>query len=56
MVAKGFARTFEPLRILTEEQVEAIHRGSLEILEHTGVRFEHERALKLLEKNGSNVE
>ena len=56
MPAKGFTRKFKPLEILTEEQVEAIHRGSLDVLEHTGVRFEHERALKLLEKNGCKVD
>ena len=56
MPARGFPRNFKPLEILTEEQVEAIHRGSLEILEHTGIRVEHERALKLLEKNGCPVD
>jgi trimethylamine--corrinoid protein Co-methyltransferase len=41
---------------LTEEHVEAIHRGTLSVLEGTGVRVEHERALKLLEKNGCKVD
>jgi len=56
MPAKGFARNFEPLKLLTEEQTEAIHRGSLDVLEQTGVRFESERALKLLEKHGCKVD
>ncbi|MBE9514422.1 MAG: trimethylamine methyltransferase family protein [Chloroflexi bacterium] len=56
MALNGFARNFRPLDILTEEQVEAIHRGSLEILWVTGVRMEHERALKLLEQNGCKVD
>ena len=53
---RGFRRNFKPLEILTEEQVEAIHQGTLEILERTGLRIEHERALKLLEKNGCHVD
>ncbi len=56
MTAKGFTLNFKPLEILTEEQVEAIHRGILDILESTGVRVEHERALKLFEKNGCQVD
>ena len=53
---RGFTRKFEPLEILTEEQVESIHRGTLDILWQTGIRIEHERALKLLEKNGCKVD
>ncbi len=56
MPARGFQRNFEPLKLLTEEQVEAIHRGSLSILESTGVRFESERALKLFKKHGCKVD
>ena len=43
---KGFVRKFEPLRILTDTQVEYIHTISLEILEKTGVKFESKRALE----------
>ena len=56
MVLKGFTRKFKPLEILTDEQIEAIHKGTLEILEETGVRFEHEKALKLLKENGCDVD
>jgi trimethylamine---corrinoid protein Co-methyltransferase len=56
MPAKGFVRNFKPLEILTEEQMDAIHRGSLDVLEHTGVRFESEKALKLFEKNDCRVD
>jgi trimethylamine--corrinoid protein Co-methyltransferase len=56
MPAKGFIRNFKPLEILTEEEMEAIHRGSLDVLEHTGVRFESEKALKLFEKNDCKVD
>jgi len=53
---KGFTRKFKPLEVLSEEEMEAIHRGSLDILETTGVRVEHERALKLMAKNGCKVD
>ncbi|MBW1897417.1 MAG: trimethylamine methyltransferase family protein, partial [Deltaproteobacteria bacterium] len=56
MPAKGFMRNFRPLEILGEEQMEAIHRGSLDVLENTGIRFESEKALKLFEKNGCKVD
>jgi len=52
----GFMRNLKPLEILTEEQIEAIHRGTLDVLERTGLRIEHKRALKLLEKNGCYVD
>ncbi|MEA1964071.1 MAG: trimethylamine methyltransferase family protein [Candidatus Aerophobetes bacterium] len=53
---KGFTRKFKPLEILTEEQLEEIHRGTLEILENTGIVFHHEKALKLFNKNGCKVD
>jgi len=56
MALKGFTRNFKPLEILTEEQLEAIHRGTLEVLWVTGVRVEDERALKLFEKNGCKAD
>lgn len=52
---KGFTRNFPPLEMLTEEQVEAIHRGVLDVLWETGVRYESEKALKLFDKNGCKV-
>ncbi len=53
---KGFTRKFKALEILTEGQLEAIHKGTLEILEQTGVRFESKKALKLFEKNGCKID
>jgi trimethylamine--corrinoid protein Co-methyltransferase len=53
---KGFARNFPPLNILTEEQANALHRGVLDVLRETGVRFESERALKDLEKHDCQVD
>lgn len=56
MALTGFTRNFKPLEILTEEEVEAIHRGTLQVLWVTGVRVEHEKALKLFEKNDCKVD
>jgi trimethylamine---corrinoid protein Co-methyltransferase len=56
MSTKGFVRKFKPLEILTEEQVRAIHLATLDVLETTGVRMEHDRGLKLLEKHGCMVD
>lgn len=56
MAMKGFIRKFKPLEILNEEQFQAIHRATLDVLQNTGMRIEHERALKLLEKNDCQVD
>ena len=56
MVVKGFTRRFKPLEVLTEEQIEEIHRETLQVLWTTGVRIEHERALKLCEETGCRVD
>jgi trimethylamine--corrinoid protein Co-methyltransferase len=56
MAARGLVRNFAPLNILTEEQVEEVHRGALDVLEVTGVQVESERALKIYEKGGCIVD
>ena len=56
MVLKGLVRNIKPLEILTEEQLEDVHRGTLDVLENTGLRIEHKRALKLFEQNGCKVD
>ena len=56
MALRGFTRNFKPLEVLTDEQVEAIHKGTMEVLWVTGVRIEHERALRFLEKSGCRVD
>lgn len=53
---KGFTRNARPLELLTEEQVEAIHWGTLEVLEETGVVFDNDRALKLFADHGCKVD
>ena len=56
MINKGFKRSFKPLEILTEEQVERIDKGTLKILRDTGVTFHSEKALKMFSKNGCKVD
>lgn len=53
---KGFTRKIKPLEILTKEEIEMIHRATLDVLERTGVRFEQEEALKFLEEAGCIVD
>ncbi len=56
MALRGFTRNFKPLEILTQEQLEAIHRGTLEVLWVTGIRMVHKRALQLLGRSGCRVD
>ena len=44
------------LTYLTEEQVIMLHKKALEILERTGVYFQSEAALKILEEKGCKVD
>ena len=53
---KGFTRRFKPIDLLTDEEMEAIHRGALYVLEKTGVRIEHDGALKLYSRGGCRVD
>jgi trimethylamine--corrinoid protein Co-methyltransferase len=43
-------------RLLTEEQIQEIHRASLEVLETVGVRLLHEEAVQLLRDAGCRVQ
>lgn len=53
---KGFKRNFEPIKILTESQVELIHTASLQVLDEVGFKYESDKALKLLEEHGCRVD
>jgi len=53
---RGFRRRFKPLEIATEQEIDAIHQATLEVLWKTGVLVEHERALKYFSKNGCHVD
>lgn len=52
----GFELEVQPLRILSEEQIEEIHEGTLRILWETGIRIESEWALDFLERHGCKVD
>lgn len=47
---------YEPLRVLDEDQIEAIHRASLRILSDTGMDFLHPRARDILAQAGASVD
>lgn len=51
----GFKRKFEPLKILTDSQIEQIHTDSLNVLDEVGFKYESKKALKLLEDHGCKV-
>ena len=53
---KGFQRKFGALKVMTDAQVEATHRATLDVLERTGIRFESLRALDLLKQRGCRVD
>lgn len=44
------------LNTLAEEEVEQIHSASVEILERTGVKIQHPRAIELLDNAGAIIE
>jgi trimethylamine--corrinoid protein Co-methyltransferase len=51
----GF-RCKKPYEILSMEEIERIHLGSLEVLSETGMTVAHERSLKILEEGGCQVD
>ena len=55
MAVKGFKRNFSPLKVLTDEQVQTIHQGTLRVLKETGVTVNSEKALNLLAEKGCEV-
>lgn len=50
MPARGFTRNFKPQEMLTEQHVDQIHRGALDVLEVTGVQVESEKARKIYDR------
>jgi trimethylamine--corrinoid protein Co-methyltransferase len=44
------------LKVLGNDQIEKIHAATLEVLERTGVRITHPKALDLMEGAGANVD
>ena len=43
-------------QFLSESEQERVHEESLKILQEVGALFHSDRALKILEKNGANVD
>jgi trimethylamine--corrinoid protein Co-methyltransferase len=52
---RGFRRNIDAVKVITDQQIEAIHYSTLDVLEKTGVKFESERALILLKKAGCSI-
>jgi trimethylamine:corrinoid methyltransferase-like protein len=44
------------IKYLTDAQIEEINKGSLDILENTGIKVELEEGLKVLDKAGAKVD
>ena len=53
---KQLRNSYQPLEILTPEQVDQIHEASMHILENTGIRFQDAEALALWEQAGAKVD
>jgi trimethylamine---corrinoid protein Co-methyltransferase len=49
-------RSLEPVRVLSEDQVETIHEASMRLLETTGMRVLHPPARRLFESVGAAVD
>jgi trimethylamine--corrinoid protein Co-methyltransferase len=56
MTMKGLVRNFPPLELLSTQQMESLHSATLEVLQETGVVFDHERALRLFADHGCRVD
>lgn len=56
MTHLGFALKVEPLKLLTPEQVQEIHRSTLQVLWETGAQIESEWALAFFEQHGCQVD
>ncbi len=47
---------YRPIEVLAEDQIEAIHDTSMQILEEIGMDFPHPEACDILDKAGTRVE
>ena len=46
---------FKPLEIASEDQIEALHHASLDVLRDVGMKITDQRALDLLRRAGADV-
>jgi trimethylamine--corrinoid protein Co-methyltransferase len=49
-------RHFEPTKVVSEDQLEAVHQASLRVLQETGMDFLHSEALRLWAGAGAKVD
>ncbi len=56
MAIKGFKRNFRTLEILTDDQLNAVHAGTLRVMAETGITVDDDDALLLLKDNGCQVD
>src|ERR687893_404050 len=47
---------FEPIRLLSDDQVEALHAAALDLLQETGMRVLHAEARDILRRDGAAVD
>jgi trimethylamine--corrinoid protein Co-methyltransferase len=52
----GVQIALKPVELLTEDQVQAVHNATLEVMRTTGVKMEHPQALALLKKHGCIID
>ncbi len=55
-MSRGFLRNFPAFKILSEEKIEAIHAGTLEVLQKTGLTVYNDKALKVFKDAGCKVD
>ena len=55
-MVKGFTRKYAPLEIISDDHVKDIQNGTKEVLETTGVRVEHNKALEIFDGHGCSVD
>jgi len=53
---KGFKRRFDPIKILSESQMDHLHSSTLQVLDEIGFKYESDKALKVLEGHGCRVD
>jgi trimethylamine--corrinoid protein Co-methyltransferase len=52
----SITRKLPRTKIISDKDLPGIHEASIDLLENTGVIFEHEEALKIFKKHGAKVE
>ena len=56
MALRGFLRRIPMYKVLTDEQIQDLHQGVLDVLWESGAKIYHEKALKVFEKAGCKVD